>query len=724
MIRRSCLALSLVLALPGAALAEPAASPSPKAPAPSKEKQKDKEPIEVRVIGDKADALQKIPGSGHVVTKRDIERAQPADVAEVLRRVPGLWVRQETGAGMRLDIGVRGLDATRGRRVLVLEDGVPIAINPYGEPDLYYSPPVERMRGIEVVKGSGSILFGPQTIGGVIDFLTLLPPEKREAAVEVQGGQRDYLKLLGKYGDTLGDARYIVQGFYKRGDGFRVDPFQAADIFGKIAYPTGPTSEATLKVGVHDERANSSDVGLTTPMFDADARRPMIAPHDRVSVQRYEISLTHDVLLDESTRLRTLAYTYATARAWRRQDYDRAPAQGVFYERIVGATATPGGAIYFRDSNTIRDRAYHVVGIEPRLEKRFATGAIGHTLDAGLRGLVETARRAVYAGEKADSESGELDYDERSSSFAAAAYVQDRIAFRDDLLVTPGLRFELVRSNRQIERMIVEGAPRDVDIKGASTVAQLIPGIGMVVGKPHAHFFGGLHLGFSPPRVVNAIDPSGRDLSLEAERSINYELGARLSLARALRLEGTGFLSNFTNQIVPSSRAGGETTDLVNAGKTRHLGAEAAATLSLAKLFALGVSLDVSARATISRATFAEGPFAGNALPYAPLVTTSANIDFEHRSGVGAQIAYGFVGAQFADEANTVVVDATGRVGELPAYHIVDAAARYRIAPLGLVLGVSVKNALDRIYIVSRRPDGIFAAGFRQINLMIRWEHR
>src|SRR5690606_21490278 len=93
------------------------------------------EPIEVRVIGEKADAMQKLPGSGTVIRPREVERADPYDAAEMLRRVPGVHVRQDPGAGGRLDIGMRGLDPGRSRRVLVLEDGIPIANNPYGEPD-------------------------------------------------------------------------------------------------------------------------------------------------------------------------------------------------------------------------------------------------------------------------------------------------------------------------------------------------------------------------------------------------------------------------------------------------------------------------------------------------------------------------------------------------------------------------------------------------------------
>lgn len=180
---------------------------------------------EVRVIGSKPDGMRRLPGSGTLVTEREIQRAEPYDVAEMLRRVPGVQARQDFGAGMRLDISIRGLEAGRSRRVLILEDGVPQGNNPYGEPDLYAQPAIERMRGMEVVKGSGSILFGPQTTGGVINFLTKIPPPHRRTLVDVEGGDRNYVRGIASYGDTFGSARYITQASYKQGSGIRERPF-------------------------------------------------------------------------------------------------------------------------------------------------------------------------------------------------------------------------------------------------------------------------------------------------------------------------------------------------------------------------------------------------------------------------------------------------------------------------------------------------------------------
>ncbi len=58
------------------------------------------------------------------------------------------------------------LNPDRNRTVLMMEDGVAIAPARYGEPKMYYSPPIDRMRRVEVLKGSEQILHGLQTAGG------------------------------------------------------------------------------------------------------------------------------------------------------------------------------------------------------------------------------------------------------------------------------------------------------------------------------------------------------------------------------------------------------------------------------------------------------------------------------------------------------------------------------------------------------------------------------
>jgi Fe(3+) dicitrate transport protein len=723
---RRRLAFLATLLLPAPALAQtpdpaPAADPTP-TPTPTPDPPPAKsEPPEVRVIGDKADSLQRIPGSGTVIGKKDIERAQPTEVAEMLRRVPGLVVRQEYGGGGRLDIGVRGLDNGRSRHLLILEDGIPISLNPYAEPDMYYAPPIERMRGIEVVKGSGSILFGPQTIGGVVNFLTLSPPTRQSTTVDVEGGQYGYARALASYGDTFGSARYIVQGLYRRGDGFRDDAFESVNMLGKVAFDTSATGEATLKLGFHDDSAVSDDVGLTRQMYIDTPRRGTLAPDDKMHLRRYDVSLTHEERW-EKTKLKTLLYAYDTNRIWRRQLYTRAGFPGQDYDRIVGDTspnAIPNAAIFFQPSDAVLDRDYQVAGFEPRFETRFDTGPVAHTLEYGGRVLGETAHYQQRTGQDPTSYSGTLDAEETHRTIAAAAYAQDRIAFKEELLVTPGLRFEHASFHKL--QMRVNG--QDVNFAGDTSSNGLIPGIGAIYGSRTAHVFAGLHVGWAPPRITTAISPKGAPNQVSAEESINWEVGGRVSPTKWLRTELTLFASKFQNQVVANTAgASAVASGEVDAGETRHLGAEAAETLQIGRLFAWSTLVEIGARYTYARATFVGGPFGGNLLPYAPLHNVSANLDVEHKNGIGGQVAWTHLSAQYTDEANTLAEDSTGRVGVIPAVDLINATAHYRHKESGITVRLTIKNALDATYIAARRPEGIFTGGYRQVLLGVRWD--
>jgi Fe(3+) dicitrate transport protein len=679
------------------------------------------EPSEVRVIGSRTDALQKLPGSGTILGEKDLVRAQPVDTAEMLRRVPGIQVRQDYAGGNRLDISVRGLEGGRSRRVLVLEDGIPLAINPYSEPDMYYAPAIERYRAIEVVKGSGNILFGPQTLAGTVNFVTLSPPESQRAVADVDLGTYGYARGLANYGDRVGEVRYIVQLLHRRGDGFRNLPFDSTDALGKVSFPTGRDGDAMLKLGYRRDEAASDDVGLTSLMYRQDPRRASLSPTSHLVLHRYDVSLTHEQRFSRSTKLKTLVYAYQTDRVWRRQDYTRAPVAGQHYSRIVGDPTTPGAAIYFLNSNAILDRTYEVAGLEPRAEHDFETGHVAHHLDFGGRFLRELAHYSQRSGGYAETFAGSNDFEEKHTGTAFAAYVQDRIAFRDDLLVTPGIRFEQLTFDRVILRRSESGVARDTFEETRSTVRGVVPGIGIAAGKRQLNVFGGLHVGFAPPRVSSALSARGVSSTVNADESINYEVGARTMPVKWARVEATGFLSNFNNQVIVNTAPGADTT-LTDAGATNLYGVESGTLVSFDKAFGLGTIMELGARYTFSRATFRYGPNAGNLLPYAPEHNFNANFDVEHPSGVGGQVAYAFTGPQFTDERNTVTEDLSGRIGQLGPRHIVDATVHYKHAPSGITLRLTAKNLLDAEYIIARRPEGIFAGPWRQVILGLRWQ--
>lgn len=742
--RRLAFAPALVAALTARATVARADEPTgPLAPAPAAA------PVaEVRVIGDKADALQKVPGSGTLVTTKEIERAQPTDVSEMLRRVPGLTATQSESNGLRLDVGIHGLDPGRSRRVLILEDGVPVSVNPYSEPDVYYVPAMERMRGIEVVKGSGNILFGPQTIGGVINFLTVLPPEHRHEMAELDAGfwmgdtchpgnpcllgarPEGYASVTASHGDAPSEhLRYVLQVVHKESDGTRMEGFSVTDALGKLVFDTGPRGEATLKLGVRDDETKSDDNGLTQGMYLSDPRQPTLSPNDRIGQQRFDASLTHVQRFDDRTKLTTLTYAYRTQRIWNRQDYDRnTPGVGLLplnqYDYWVGDTTLTGGALYFRNTDTILDRHYEVAGVEPRLEWRTDTGGIGHTLNVGARLLYEQAHYDQRTGSTPTSDAGSLDYVFDHASWAFATYAEDRLEVRDWLLVTPGVRVEEAYFTSDVTR---EGG---LDVAQPATggwASGIVPGIGMVAGTPKANVYAGMHVGWAPPRITSPIapKPGTAAVQLSPESSINYELGTRLTYQRLLHFEGTAYLIDFDNQVISSSGAlnGGGQLELVNGGATRHYGVEGGASFGLGKALGLDPTvIDLGARYTFAKATFAGGPDNGNWLPYAPAATLVGLLDVEHPSGIAGELAWTYIGEQFTDATDTLAPDATGRTGKLPAYQTLDVMARYRLKGTGLTFKLAVKDATNQPFIFARRPDGIQVAGFAQVLAGVRWD--
>src|SRR5690606_16945647 len=131
-------------------------------------------------------------GSASFLTTEQLERFRHTDVHRALRQVPGLYVVEEDGFGLRPNIGLRGSGTDRNSRITVLEDGVLIAPAPYSAPAAYYFPTMQRMNAVEVRKGSAAVRSGPRTTGGAINLIsTPIPEEALAGRASLQLGDDD-----------------------------------------------------------------------------------------------------------------------------------------------------------------------------------------------------------------------------------------------------------------------------------------------------------------------------------------------------------------------------------------------------------------------------------------------------------------------------------------------------------------------------------------------------
>ncbi len=705
---------------------------------------------QITVIEKRSDALYKIPGSVKLISHTDIINIDAVNGNEVLRKIPGVHLVDEEGAGLRMNLSIRGTDPDRSRSVLVLEDGIPVALAPYGEPELYYTPSMDRMSGVEVVKGSGSILFGPQTIGGVINFLTMDPPAKESGSVLVRGGQGGYYSLMAGYGNTINKTGFYFSLLHKQADNFGALNFNVTDFTGKVKFPTGDNSALGLKFGIYNETSNSTYVGMTLPMYNAGIYdQTNIPADDLLAIQRYSASATHSWFINSKSSLKTTIYAYNTVRNWRRQNFTLStldstgaanPLPSDWSGVTWGDSTVENGALYMRKGTGNRNRQFDVAGAETKYQLRFKLGNISNEFNIGGRLLFERAYEQRINGAKPDASTGTLKEYEIRTGYGSSAYIHNRTDITSKFSATYGVRFENFNYRREILygefTNPVTGVKKMIDtsIVAGSLTQEFIPGIGLTfIPNKNTTIFGGVHRGFAPPRIKDAISASGVPYELDAELSWNYELGARTTFAKGIEMEATLFYMDFSNQIIPvSESSGGTGAGLVNGGRTEHYGAEAAIQVNFHEFFKTKEKIMLSVNTTYVNATFSSDRFLsegddlinvnGNKVPYSPELIFNSVLRYESNIGLGTQINFSYVGKQYSDALNTTEMSNDGLTGVIPAYKLLDVMVKYNLKKINTTFSISGKNITDERFIVSYRPQGIRVGMPRFVIFGVKYE--
>lgn len=650
--------------------------------------------------------------------------------------MPGLNVVDEEGAGLRLNVGVRGLDPDRSRNVLMLEDGIPIALNPYGEPEMYFTPAIEKMSRIEVLKGSGQILFGPQTIGGVVNMITADPPEQSTSQLRIRTGSGGNLSTYASHGSTHGRIGYLVSYLNKRADNMGPTRFNLNDISTKLRMRLSDRSTLGIKLGAYSESSNATYIGLTQTMYEkGNEDFVRMAPFDFIPVRRYTISATHQLRINEELQWQNTLFAYTISRNWRRQDFSSVPVQNTT-GIIWGDPTIADGAIYMLNSNGQRNRTFYVGGIESQL--KWTKGI--QQLHIGTRLLTEKANEQFWIGSRPDENLGFLRDNERRRGSAVSLYANESVQLGSRLNLHGGVRLEHYDYERNIfrGRFIRNGvtAVIDTNVLAGNLTTAVIPGIGFnFTVREQLIFFGGIHKGFAPPRIKDAITTTGTTNDLDAEQSWNTEIGLRSSVEDHFTMELTLFRMDFQNQIIPVSQSSGNVnaTGLANGGKTMHKGIELGVAWDLGKWMNKQYSLVITSNITLVDSRYVADRFIytgnnkinvrNNKLPYAPELMMNASVEWSDKSGNGIRISSNYVSVQYSDELNTLIPSANGRIGKIDARHIMDATGFLKPFKKDVLFTLSVKNLTNERYIASRRPQGIRVGLPRQIFIGVefRW---
>jgi Fe(3+) dicitrate transport protein len=655
---------------------------------------------EVIVIGSRQ-ALTRIPGSGRIIDQDQLVASRVFTINEALRKVPGVYARDEEGMGLRPNIGIRGLNPTRSSKVLLLEDGLPLAFAPYGDNATYYHPPVERFERIEVLKGAGQIEFGPHTVGGVINYITPSAPDEFGGSAQVAGGNRGFREVHAQVGDTLGSTGYILTGTKKLSDGARDNiELDLSDVTAKVTHEFDERHALTFKSSYLREESQVPYSGLTLAEYRANPRaNPFV--NDEFELYRFGTSLTHRYAPTRNAVLTTSAYYSYFDRDWWRQSSNSNERPNDASDPRCGGMAN----LLTTCGNQGRLREYATKGIEPRLTLTGTWLGLDAELKTGLRYHEEKQTRVQANGDTPTSRSpgtspnaGVVENQERTAE-AASGFVQATLS-AGRFTVVPGVRYESIDFER---RNFLNGAV------GATDLQQWIPGIGATWrAMDELTFFAGAHRGFAPPRVEDIVTNAGGIVDLDAELSWNYEIGVRARPSPGVGLELTAFRMDFSNQIVPTSVAGGVGATLTSAGETLHQGMEAL--VDYARPLPAGLDGYVRLAWTwlpdaeyvgtrFSGVTgFGTTRVTGNRLPYAAENLGTLTL------GVGAtrwraQVEGVYTGEMYTDDLNTVAVTANGQRGLMPSHVVWNATLNFA-ATDSVDVYATVKNVADKTYVV------------------------
>lgn len=172
-----------------------------------------KEPVEVR----------KTAAATYVITQEDIRRSGATNIADVLRLAPGVEVGRISSNIWA--VGIRGLQSNFSKSVLVLIDGrstyTPLFAGVYWDvQDLV----VEDIDHIEVIRGPGATIWGPNSANGVINIVTKNSADTQGPMVSISGGNVAHTVDSVRYGGSSGNLSYrLYAKGSERGPEFHVD---------------------------------------------------------------------------------------------------------------------------------------------------------------------------------------------------------------------------------------------------------------------------------------------------------------------------------------------------------------------------------------------------------------------------------------------------------------------------------------------------------------------
>lgn len=627
---------------------------------------------------------------------------------QVYSRVAGLNIWENDGAGLQLSIGGRGLDPNRTSNFNVRQNGYDISADALGYPESYYTPPVEAIGRIQIVRGAASLQYGTQ-FGGLINFRMKQPVTDRkiELVARQSVGSYNFYNAFTSASGTVGKLSYYTFFQYKKGDGWRSHShFNNHTAYANVNYAVNDKTKLGVDFTQMDYLAQQPG-GLSDEMFREDPRQSNRARNwFKVNWNLFAFHLDHKFSPSGEFNLRVFglsAYRYSL---------------GFRPNRV--ATIDDGG-----ERDLIKGH-FNNWGAEARYLKRYAIGEMPAVLLVGSRyyhGLNESTQGPGNAGKDANFRYVDSDqyitYDYQFPNHNLSVFLENIFYVHDKLSITPGVRYENIHTT-------AEGSYGNIYKDLAGNIIEItkteerrnngrnfvIAGLG-VSYKPayHVDIYANLSqnyrsITFSDMRISNpssVIDPDMKD-----ETGYSFDAGVRSEQTTLVNYDVSFFYLNYDNRIGEVQfydefnrvlrRRG-------NVGKAVIRGVESYAESDLLRVFRKNEEdwsgvLFLNAAFIRSDYQASEIPgIAGNQVEFVPEVNIKSGVKAGYKD-LKLSFQYTYLSDQFSDATNAIDGGVSGVVGMIPSYTIMDASLSYQFGKCR-VEG-SINNLGDSRYFTRR----------------------
>ena len=628
---------------------------------------------------------------------------------QIFAKIPGVFVYDMDGSGNQINISTRGLDPHRSWEYNIRQNGVITNSDMYGYPASHYSPAMESIERIELVRGSASLQYGAQ-FGGMINYVTKAPDTSRTfgfASINTAGSYglfSSYNAIGGKIGKLTYSAYYQI----RHSDGYRKNArSDAQSQFISLSYAFSKSLQVKAELG-----RSSYVFQIPGPLTDAQfAQDPRQSTRSRnyFNPDIYVPSLVLDWKIGPSTRLR-----------WTNS--------GVYGDRnsvMLDAFATVKDTIN-PATNQYRARQVDIDNFnsftsELRLVHQYRIAGLTSVVAAGVQYMHNNLRRRQLGKGTTGSD---FDLTVTDPMFGRDLYMKtENIAFfvenllylTPKLTIAPGLRIE--RGVTDMTGTISYYAPADLP----NSISHQFPLFGINAQyRPNTStkFYAGISQAYRPVVFKDIIPGSVLekiDKNLKDAFGYNLEAGVTGTVGSLLTYDIGVFQLLYNNRMGMQSVNDNTSQAYLlrtNVGNTLTRGVEIYAEykpLHMDRKAGPPTELSFFTSTSYFDAKYIKGSainnnentsIVGNKLEGVPNWITRNGIQVQHRK-LFATLQYSYVGESFADPLNTAAPSVNAARGLVPAYGLWDLNGTLRLSK-AYTLRLGINNIANKQYFTKR----------------------